>query len=66
MAKNLFLEMHNSFANLRKNLNMNFLKKILNSKKNRETLAEINRAKNIIENCLKKSKGPFMFKKFLL
>jgi hypothetical protein len=41
---------------------MNFLKKIFNSK-NRKTLAEITGAKNIIENCLKKSKGQFMLKK---
>ena len=64
LARNLSSEMHSGFANLRKNLSMNFLKKNLKFKKNRETLAEINRAKNIIENCLKKSKGPFMFKKF--
>jgi glutathione S-transferase len=64
MARNLSSEMHSGFANLRKNLNMNFLKKNLKFKNNRETLDEITRAKNIIENCLKKSKGPFMFKKF--
>ncbi|NBV39887.1 MAG: VTC domain-containing protein [Proteobacteria bacterium] len=33
-------------------------------KNNKETTAEINRTKKIIENCLIKSKGPFMFKKF--
>ena len=64
LARNLSSEMHSGFANLRKNLSMDFLKKNLKFKKNRETLAEITRAKNIIENCLKKSKGPFMFKKF--
>ena len=32
--------------------------------KNKETKAEIIRAKKIIENCLIRSKGPFMFKKF--
>jgi glutathione S-transferase len=64
MARNISSEMHSGFPNLRKNLSMNFLGKNLKFKNNKETSAEITRAKKIIEDCLKKSKGPFMFKKF--
>lgn len=64
MARNISSEMHSGFANLRKNLSMNFLGKDLKFNKNKETKAEIIRAKKIIENCLIRSKGPFMFKKF--
>jgi glutathione S-transferase len=64
MARNISSEMHGGFTNLRKNLSMNFLEKNLKFKNNKETSAEITRAKKIIENCLKKSKGPFIFKKF--
>jgi len=64
MARNISSEMHSGFANLRKNLSMNFLGKNLKFKNNKETSVEITRTKKIIENCLKKSKGPFMFKKF--
>jgi glutathione S-transferase len=63
-ARNISSELHGGFTNLRKNLSMNFLGKNLKFKNNKETSAEITRAKKIIENCLKKSKGPFMFKKF--
>jgi hypothetical protein len=66
LARKLSSEMHSGFANLRKNLSMNFLKKNLKFKKNRETLAEITRAKNIIENCLKKIKDHLCLKNFLL
>jgi hypothetical protein len=38
MSKNPSSEMNSGFANLRKNLSMNFLKKNLKFKKNRETL----------------------------
>ena len=38
--------------------------KNLKFKNNKETSVEITRTKKIIENCLKKSKGPFMFKNF--
>ena len=64
MARNISSEMHSGFPNLRKNLSMNFLGKNLKFKNNKETSAEIIRAKKIIKDCLKKSKGPFMFKKF--
>jgi glutathione S-transferase len=64
MARNISSEMHSGFTNLRKNLSMNFLEKNLKFKNNKETSAEITRAKEIVENCLKKSKGPFIFKKF--
>ena len=64
MARNISSEMHSGFVNLRKNLSMNFLGKNLKFKKNKETSFEITRTKKIIENCLKKSKGPFMFKNF--
>ena len=64
MARNISSEMHSGFTNLRKNLSMNFLEKNLKFKNNKETSAEITRAKKIVENCLKKSKGPFIFKKF--
>ena len=63
-ARNISSELHGGFTSLRKNLIMNFLGKNLKFKNNKETSAEITRAKKIIENCLKKSKGPFMFKKF--
>jgi glutathione S-transferase len=64
MARNISYEMHSGFPNLRKNLSMNFLGKNLKFKNNKETSGEITRAKKIIEDCFKKSKGPFMFKKF--
>jgi len=64
IARNISSEMHSGFANLRENLSMNFLGKNMKFKNNKQTSVEINRAKKIIENCLKKSKGPFMFKKF--
>jgi glutathione S-transferase len=63
-ARNISSELHGGFTNLRKNLSMNFLGKNLKFKNNKETSAEITRAKEIVENCLKKSKGPFIFKKF--
>jgi len=66
MARNISSEMHSGFNNLRKNLSMNFLEKNLKFQNNKETSNEITRAKKIIENCLKKSKGPFMFKKFCI
>ncbi len=64
MARNICSEMHSGFSNLRKNLSMNFLKENLKFKNNKETLAEIFRTKKIIENCLIKSKGPYLFKNF--
>lgn len=64
MARNISSEIHSGFTNLRESLGMNFLGKNFKFKNNKETSAEITRAKKIIENCLRKSKGPFMFKKF--
>ena len=45
MARNISSEMHSGFANLRKNLSMNFLGKKLKFKNNKETSVEITRTK---------------------
>jgi len=41
-----------------------FLRKNFKYKKNKSTINEIKRVQFIIDSCLKKSKGPFLFGKF--
>jgi glutathione S-transferase len=65
LARCISAEIHSGFFNLRENLSMkNFSGKNSKYKKNKNTINEIKRAQFIIDSCLKKSKGPFLFGKF--
>ncbi len=65
MARNISSEMHSGFPNLRKNLSMNFLGKNLKFKNNKETSAEITRAKKLLKIVLKNQKDHLCLKNFL-